>query len=143
MLSLRHLRSLDHGLDGQHVLTVVLDGESHDPAAHGRWRQELTKGIRSWRHRLDGASREVRADFERAVELLVEAAEGQAGAADGKPGALAAPAWLGVATPDAVHVAMPLPVRASAFGHRRGRLTAHGSAGGCGLSRWHPRRDGA
>lgn len=112
MLTLQQLRSLDDALGGQRVLTVALDGESHDPASHGRWRQELTKGIRSWRHRLEGASRDVRTDFERAVELLLTAVEGQpGGGGDGRPGALSAPAWLGVATGDRVHLAMPLPVR--------------------------------
>jgi hypothetical protein len=103
MLDREELVRLEAELRDRTVLSVYINGESHDPAKRHQWRLDL-------RHALDGIQASVaysphaeREDFARCratLEQWLETAEGAVGA----------PGWAGFVTVDGAHAGGPLPV---------------------------------
>lgn len=103
MLSYRELIELDRALRGELVLSVYIDGTTHDPAARYVWRKKLDHRLQEIRHRLQNSKRSELDAFERAAAGI----ETELGSFEAS---LPSPGWAGFATAARVPQAGTLPV---------------------------------
>jgi hypothetical protein len=104
MLTHTELLSLSNLLRDEHVLSVYIDGTSHDPARQHAWRVQLDHSLEAARRSLTSAPHAERAAFEGCVALLDERL-----ARLGVTGAIGAPGWVAFITPSKVHLAEAAP----------------------------------
>ena len=102
MLTLVELSSLAHLLRDARVLSVYIDGATHDPAFRHVWRVELDHALKEARQSLDGASHAERAAFDDSIALLEDCLAPIGGA-------VGAPGWVAFVTRDRVHHAQAIP----------------------------------
>lgn len=109
MLSHAELVALHRSLSGEHVLSVYIDGTSHDPAAHRSWRLQLEKSLNDLRLELADVPHEEREEFDRCIRFLEARLEGIGGA-------IGAPGWAAFVSSDGVREAhrVPTPPRTQA-----------------------------
>lgn len=105
MLTLVELSSLSHLLRDERVLSVYIDGASHDPALRHAWRVHLDHALKEARRSTEGASHSERAAIDDCIALLEERLARIGGA-------VGAPGWVAFVTQTRVHhaEAVPAPV---------------------------------
>ena len=102
MLTHAELVALHRTLSGERVLSVYIDGTSHDPAAQRTWRLQLEKSLNDIRLGLEDAPHTEREQFEHCVRLLE-------GRLDGIQGAIGAPGWAAFVSAAGVREAHRVP----------------------------------
>lgn len=103
MLTHDKLVELYRELQEEHVLSVYLDGEEHDPAERSKWRKQLDSMVAECRKKVEDGPQEDRERFEEALSRLQEELQGFDAFIPGR-------GWVGFATPDQVWYAEQLPV---------------------------------
>lgn len=109
MLTRIDLLELAHSMRDENVLSVYIDGTSHDPAEKQPWRITLDNALRDIRTWLENSTHTEREQFEKAATRLRDLL-----GTDG--GTIGAPGWVAFITPERVRyseaVRTPLPTLA-------------------------------
>lgn len=108
MLTHDKLVELYRELQDEHVLSIYLDGDQHDPAERTKWRKQLESLVAQCRNALEERPEEERDGFEKAWERLNDELRGF-------EAFIPAKGWVGFATADAVRYAEQVPVPMSSL----------------------------